>query len=443
MTKPARQEDAVTPAIKVVGQHSMDVPRPFAAAARRRRRIFTAAAVLVFLALVTAFLVQLEPAAPRVSGASVYMDVVKRGPMVRQVRGNGTLVPEQIQFIASETDGRVERILVQPGAEVTPETVLMELSNPELQQAAFDVEWQLKAAEAQLVRLRVQLESDRLTQESAAASLKAEYLQAELEAQAEESLAAEGLVAEITARRSRSNADQLKSRYEIEQKRLEISGQSTEAQLAVQQAEVEKLRASLALKRQQVAALHVRAGIAGVLQQIGDRETLQVGQRIDPKATLAKIVQPSRLKAEIKVFETQARDVQIGQLAHIDTRNGIVPGEVVRVDPAVQNGTVTVEIRLDGELPRGARPDLSVEGTIQLERLEDVLYVGKPVHGQSDSTISLFRLAPGSQDAERVRVKLGRSSVSTVEILEGLQPGDRVVLSDMSNWDAHERIRLN
>ena len=429
--------------IKPFSQSAMDVPRPFAAAKARRRKIVIGAVAVLCLGLVTAGLANLKPAAPRVDKNSVYMDTVKRGPMLRQVRGNGTLLPEQIQFVQSETDGRVERILVQPGAEVTAETVLMELSNPELAQSAFDAEWQLKAAEAQLRRLEVQLESDRLSQESATASLKAEFIQAELEAEAEQKLAAEGLVPEITARRSRSSADQLKNRYEIEEKRLGISTESAQAQLAVQQAELEKLRASLELKKRQVAALHVRAGIPGVLQQIGDQETLQVGQRIGPRETLAKIVEPSRLKAEIKVFETQARDVQIGQRAEVDTRNGVVPGQVVRVDPAVQNGTVTVEIRLEGSLPRGARPDLSVEGTIEIERLEDVLFVGKPVQGQPESSISLFKLAADGRHAERVKVRLGRTSVSTVEILEGLQAGDRVILSDMSNWDAHERIRLN
>lgn len=441
MTKIPRHNGQLSSALPL-DRTSMDVPRPFASAQRRRRRIATGVAVLLALAGITAGLSQLEPAAPRVDGSTVYIDTVKRGSMLRQVRGNGTLVPETIQFVQAETEGRVERILVQPGASVEPETVLMELSNPELQQAAFDAEWQIKAAEAQLVRLEVQLESERLAQESAAASLKADFVQAELEAEADHTLAQDGVVPPIIAKRSRSAAEQLKNQHEIELKRLEISARSAVAQLAVQRAELEKLRASHDLKKRQVSALHVRAGIAGVLQQIGDGATLQAGQRISPSATLAKIVQPSRLKAEIKVFETQARDVQIGQKASVDTRNGVIPGEVVRVDPAVQNGTVAVEIRLDGPLPRGARPDLSVEGTIELERLEDVLYVGKPVQGQPESSVSLFKLAPDGRHAERLAVKLGRSSVTTIEVLEGLHAGDRVILSDMASWGDHNRIRL-
>jgi len=420
----------------------MDIARPDQARKRRRKRILLALAGAVIIAATTVGLSQLKPAAPTVERSSVWTDSVKRGQMLRQVRGNGTLVPEQIQFVQADTDGRVERILVLPGAEVQADTILLELSNPELKQAAFDAEWELKAAEAQLTKLKVQLESERLTQKAATASLKSDAEQAKLEAEADDSLARRGLVPLLNARRSKSKADDLAARVLIEEERLKIAEQSTQAQLAVQEAEVQKMRAMRELKLRQVEALRVRAGIGGVLQQIGDTVTLQGGQRVTPSATLAKIVQPTKLKAEIKIAETQARDVQIGQIAAIDTRNGIIPGRVVRVDPSVFNGTVTVDVKLEGALPRGARPDLSVDGTIELERLDDVLYVGRPVQGQPESTVSVFKLINGGKEAIRVAVKLGRSSVSTIEVLEGLQSGDQVILSDMSAWDNHERVKL-
>jgi HlyD family secretion protein len=394
------------------------------------------------LALITLGLARLEPAAPRVDRAQVWTDTVKRGDIPRQVRGNGTLVPEQIQYVQADTDGRIERIHVLAGAVVQPDTLILELSNPELEQQAFDLEWQLKAAEARLRQLQVLLESERLTQESTIASLRADHTQAALDAEADSILAKDGLVPDLTMKRSRAKAEDLEQRLAVEQKRLLIKGDSDLAQLAVQEAELEKLRASLALRREKVAALKVRAGIEGVLQSVGDgRETLQVGQRMGPGATLAKIVQPTKLKAEIKIAETQARDVQIGQQAVIDTRNGLIKGVVTRVDPAVLNGTVTVDVKLEGALPRGARPDLSVDGTIELELLEDVLYVGRPVNGQPDATIGLFKVNADGE-AERVSVKLGRSSVSSIEVIEGLATGDVVVLSDMSQWDEFSRIKL-
>ncbi len=420
----------------------MDIARPDLKRARNRRRVLFSLGGLAVLALITLGLARLEPAAPRVDRAQVWTDTVKRGDIPRQVRGNGTLVPEQIQYVQADTDGRIERIHVLAGAVVQPDTLILELSNPELEQQAFDLEWQLKAAEAQLRQLKVQLESERLTQESTIASLRADHTQASLDAEADSILAKDGLVPDLTMKRSRAKAEDLEQRLAVEQKRLLIKGDSDQAQLAVQEAELEKLRASLALRREKVAALKVRAGIEGVLQSVGDgRETLQVGQRMGPGATLAKIVQPTKLKAEIKIAETQARDVQIGQQAVIDTRNGLIKGMVTRVDPAVLNGTVTVDVKLEGALPRGARPDLSVDGTIELELLEDVLYVGRPVNGQPDATIGLFKVnAEG--EAERVSVKLGRSSVSTIEVLEGLATGDVVVLSDMSQWDEFSRIKL-
>jgi HlyD family secretion protein len=421
----------------------MDVARPDLARKKRRRRLLLLIVSMLAVTAVTLGLSRLDPAAPTVEKGSIWTDTVKRGEMLRQVRGNGSLVPEQIQFVQSETDGRVERILVKPGAQVTPDTVIMELSNAELKQEVFDAEYEVKIGEAQLAKLKVQLESERLTQKALFATLKSEAEQASLVAQADGNLLDQGLVPVLTERQSRAKATDLKGRVEIEEERLRISADSVKAQLIAADAELEKTRALLALKSRQLAALQVLAGIDGVLQQIGDTQTLQVGQRISPSATLAKIVQPTRLKAEIRIAETQARDVLIGQLAAIDTRNGIIPGRVVRVDPAVINGTVTVDVKLEGELPRGARPDLSVDGTIELERLDDALYVGRPVQGQPDSNISLFKVIEAGRAAVRVAVKLGRSSVSTIEVLEGLQVGDQVVLSDMSAWDGHERIRLN
>jgi multidrug efflux pump subunit AcrA (membrane-fusion protein) len=425
----------------------MDVARPDLARKKRRRRIIASVLALIIVGALTLGVSRLSPAAPTVEKSSIWTDTVKRAtsedPMLRQVRGNGTLVPEQIQFVQSETDGRVERIFVKPGAQVTADTVLMELSNAELKQAAFDAEYQLKAGQAQRTKLKVQLESDRLTQKATVATLKSEAEQAGLVAEADESLLQQGLVPLLTAKQSRAKANDLKGRVQIEEERLKIAEESTSAQLAAADAELEKVRALLALKTRQLGALAVRAGIDGVLQQIGDRETLQVGQRISPSATLAKIVQPTKLKAEIRIAETQAKDVLIDQVAYIDTRNGIIPGRVVRVDPAVLNGTVTVDVKLEGVLPKGARPDLSVDGTIELERLDDALYVGRPVQGQADSTVSLFKLVDGGANAVRVPVKLGRTSVSTIEILQGLQSGDQVILSDMSAWDGHERVRLN
>ncbi|MDB6053326.1 MAG: Secretion protein HlyD [Verrucomicrobiales bacterium] len=421
----------------------MDIARPDQLRKKKRRRIIWIVGSCLVLAGTSLGLSRLKPAAPTVEKASVWMDTVKQGQMLRQVRGNGTLVPIQIQYVQAETDGRVERILVLPGAEVKADTVLMELSNPQLKQDVFDAEWQLKASEAQLRRLTVQLESDRLTQKSTLASLKSDLAQARLEAEADEVLSKKGLVASLTAKRSGAKAEELTGRVEIEEERLRISVDSTQSQLAVQQADLEKNRALVALKKRQYEALKVCAGIDGVLQQIGDLTTLQSGQRVTPSATLAKIVQPTKLKAEIKIAETQAKDILIGQLASIDTRNGIIPGRVTRVDPSVQNGTVTIDVKLEGALPKGARPDLSVDGTIELERLENVFYIGRPVQGQPESTVGLFRLVEGGKYAVRVPVKLGRSSVSTIEILQGLQVGDQVILSDMSTWDSHERVRLN
>ncbi|MCS6805933.1 MAG: efflux RND transporter periplasmic adaptor subunit [Acidobacteriota bacterium] len=417
----------------------MDIPRPSVARRKRLRRALYGLIGLGLIVLITVGVSRLKPAPPSVERATVWIDTVKRGPMLRQVRGLGTLVPEEIRWIPAATEGRVERRLVQPGAVVKSDTVLLELSNPELEQAALEAKMQLRAAEAEYTNLRVQLESQLLTQRAQAAAVQAEYHQAKLQAEANEELAKDHLISDLILKLSQVRAEELSTRFEIEQKRLAIMAESVKAQLAVQQARVEQLRALYELRRSQVEALHVRAGTGGVLQQV----LVEVGQQVTPGTNLARVADPTRLMAQIRIPETQAKDVQIGQTAAIDTRNGIVPGRVVRIDPAVQNGTVTVDVALEGPLPKGSRPDLSVDGTIEIERLEDVLYVGRPAFGQEKSTVGLFKLINGGREAVRVPVKLGRSSVNTIEILDGLQPGDQVILSDMSAWDAFDRIRLN
>lgn len=417
----------------------MDIPRASAAASRRRKRIALAAAAITAAVLITFGLSRLEPAAPRVDRATVWIDTVKRGSLLRQVRGAGTLVPEEIKWIPATTEGRVERRLALPGTKVEPDTIILELSNPELELAASEAASELSAAEAELRNLQVQLQSQLLTQQATTASVEAEYKQAKLQADADAELAESGLIADITLKISQVRVQELGARLEIERERLEISAEASEAQLAVQEARVNRLRGTYELRRDQVDALHVRAGATGVLQQV----PVQVGEQVSPGTNLARVSDPKRLKAEVRIAETQARDVQIGQRAEIDTRNGIIPGRVSRIDPAVQNGTVTVDVALEGDLPRGARPDLSIDGTIELEHLENVLYVGRPAFGQERSTVGLFKLQDGGATAVRVRVKLGRSSVNSIEILEGLDESDQVVLSDMSAWDAYDRVRLN
>ncbi len=374
----------------------------------------------------------------------VWSDTVKRGPMTREVRGLGTLVPEEIRWITASSAGRVERILLLPGETVGPDTVLVELSNPELDQHALEAASLVAAELVQLERLKIQLEEERLTQESTVALLKSEMTLAGLEADLDAELLKKGLVPAHAVRRSRVKADELVARLALEQRRLEIGTRSAAAQISLQESEVHRLRQQHGLKQRQVDALKVRSGVQGVLQRLGDElRPLQPGQQIAVGMNLARIANPARLKAEIRVPETQARDIQYGQAATIDTRNGLVRGRVVRVDPAVQNGTVTVDIALEDELPRGARPDLSVDGTITLERLEDVLYVGRPASAQSGTKTHLFKISTDGHSATRIPVELGRSSVNSVEILGGLLVGDRVILSDMSQWDSHERLRLN
>lgn len=399
--------------------------------------IFIIAAVAA-LVLVTVGISRLKPAAPSVERSTVWVDTVKRGGMLRQVRGLGTLVPEEIRWIPAETEGRVERIVVLPGTPVEANTLLMELSNPQLQQEALDAQWKLRAAEADLRSLQTQLQSQVLTQKADAAKAQADYNEAHMRAQTDTELNKLGVISDQTLKFSKGRAQELSTRNEIEQQRFENSTKVLEAQVAAKRAEIEQFRAMSSLKSGQLEALKVRAGTKGVLQEL----PLKVGQWVTPGTTMAKVVQPERLKAELRVPETQAKDVTIGLPAQIDTRNGVVPGKVIRIDPSVQNGTVTVDVALEGELPQGARPDLSVDGTIDLERLTNVLYVGRPAFGQEKSTVGMFKLELDGATATRMQVRLGRSSVNTVEVIDGLKEGDQVILSDMSRWDSFDRVKL-
>ena len=419
----------------------MDIARPDLARKRRRKRILYSALGLGALIVITIGLSRLKPAAPLVENP--YTDTVKRGDLPRQVKGNGTLVPEEILWIPTLSAGRVQNILVLPGAAVKADTVLVELNNPDVEQAAFDAEWALKAGSAELTNLRVQLDSQRLNQQASVASAQANHSNAKLEAEVNEALAKAGLVPALELKKSKAKAEELAKLLEIEEERFRISADATQAQLAVQDAKVAQLRAQAQLKQRQVEALKIRAGIDGVLQRLGDTANLQIGQQLGAGTLVARVANPSRLKAEIRVAETQARDIQHGQKAIIDTRNGFIEGRVARIDPASQNGTRTVDVTLDGPLPRGAVPELGVDGTIELELLVDVMYVARPVQSQPESTVGIFKLVNGGYEAVRVPVKLGRGSVSAIEVIDGLQVGDKIILSDMSNYDAYERVRLD
>lgn len=406
---------------------------------KRRRQILTVVAGVLLLVSITAVLAQLEPAAPTVDRQEIYLGTVRRGEMLRRVRGPGTLVPEQIRWVTTSTEGRVEKINLLPGIEVGPDTVILELSNPELDQALQDAELALAAAEAQYTNLEVEVANGILSQEAEAARLRAEFEEAQLQAQADEELYRENLIPEINVKRSRLRRDQLDQRNDIETRRLVQTRESAVARVAAQRATLEQARALYELRREQVRSLEVTPGIGGVLQQV----PVEVGQRVAPGDNLARVAQPDSLKAELRIPETQAKDLAIGQPAQIDTRNGVVDGRVARIDPAVQEGTVRIDVALEGELPRGARPDLSVDGTIEIERLPDVLYVDRPAYGQPESTIQLFKLIDEGTAAVRVPVTLGKSSVNTIEVREGLQVGDQVILSDVSRWDGHDRLRID
>jgi HlyD family secretion protein len=416
----------------------VDIARPNNRRSQQLRRMLYIGVAVIVVFGASVGIARLRPASPTVEAATLWPDTVRRGSMVRQVRGLGTLVPEDLRSVAASSQGRVERILLRPGKAVEPDTVLLELSNPQLEQEVVEARLKLQAAEAALVNLRIQVQTDTLQQRSAVAAIEADYQKARMQAEMNEALAAERLVSELMRRQSQLEADQLALRRTLAEEQLATRADAGNAQIAVQQSAVDQARAMAELKAHQLDDLKVRAGIAGVLQTVA----VDVGQEVSPGTNLARVADPGRLKAEVKIAETQAKDVQLGQAASVDTRNGVVSGHVVRIDPSVQGGTRTVDVSLDGPLPRGAVPDLSVDGTIELERLEDVLYVGRPAFGQEQSRVSLFKVEPDGTHASRVTVMLGRSSVNAIEVLEGLEAGDKVILSDMSAWDGVDRVRL-
>jgi HlyD family secretion protein len=419
----------------------MDVPRKDARRKKLIKRILVGLVLLAAIPAITVALSRLKPAAPGVEMSTLWPDTVKRGPMLREVRGLGTLVPEDTLLIPATTDGRVQRILVYPGTPVKADTVVMILTSPELETATLDAEFALKAAEADYANLKVTLAKTKIDMQATAAQVGADFNTAKLKADRDAALSKEGLYADVDAKISAVTAEQLGGRFQLEQKRMSINGDAEEAQLAAQNVKVEQLRAQLALKKSQLAQLKVTAGFDGMLQQLPT--PVEVGQKVVAGTPLGKVAQPSKLKAELKIAETQVKDIVIGQPATIDTRNGLIEGRVSRIDPSILNGTVTVDVALKGPLPAAARPDLSVDGTIQLEKLDNVVYVGRPVFGQQDATVQLFKVEPEGKYANKVKVGFGRSSVNTIEVKDGLQVGDKVILSDMSAYDSYDRIRLN
>ena len=418
----------------------MDIARPEFKTQKRRRQAVLLVLTVLAVAAVSVGVLRLKPAAPTVERGTVWTDTVKRGPMLRQVRGLGSLVPtqESVRQIPAETEATVVRIRLLPGSQVKADDILLEMSNPQTEQAAVDAELQLKAAQAEYQSLRVKLESDMMNQKAGAATVHADDAQAQRQADTDKALYQLGVISGLAYKSSKDKADELTTRNDLENQRLTANQRAIESQMAESQAKVDQMHTLAQLKQKQLDALRVRAGIDGVLVDL----PLQVGQHVLPGTMLAKVVEPDHLMATLKVAETQARDVQIGEPASIDTHNGVISGTVMRVDPAVQNGTVTVDVKLTGELPKGARPDLSVDGTIDLERMDNVLYVGRPAFGQENSTITLFKLNPDGQGALRVPVKVGRASVNSIQLIEGLREGDTVILSDMSRWDNTDRIRL-
>lgn len=416
----------------------MDIVRPEAKRKKKVRRFMYIGAAVVLIPLMTFALSKLKPAAPSVDSGTIWTGTVKRGPMLREVRGLGTLVPETIRLIPAVTDGQVQQRYLLPGTPVKANTVILDLNNPQLSQEALDAEYQLKGAQAAYEQTKAQLQNQLMDKRTLAASVSSAYRTAEMVKQTKEQLGANGLAPELDVKTAQVQAEELAKQNDLAQKEVEIFQNSIEAQLAVQEASVNEKRAMYELKKSQLEQLHVRPGIDGMLQELD----VEVGQKVTMGTVLARVAQPSHLKAQLKIAETQAKDVVIGQKASIDTHNGIIPGHVIRIDPAVVNGTVTVDVGLEGELPTGARPDLSVEGTVEIERLADVLYVERPVHGEANSTIGLFKLVDDGKEATRVQVQLGRTSVNTVEILKGLEIGDKVILSDMSAWDNYDRVQL-
>jgi HlyD family secretion protein len=413
----------------------MDKPR---SNPRKKRGPLYIAAAVAGAAAVTLGLSQLKPAAPSVDRAALWIDTVRSGPMVIQVRGPGTLVSEQIRYIPAITAGRVEEVLARPGTQVDAGTLLLRLSNPDVELQLLESERELSRAQSELLNLRATLETQRLNQEAVVAQVRSQYNDAQRTARTQEELSQRGLTSANEAARAKDALDEYRQRLEIEQRRLDVLAGGAEAQLQSQQLQVDRLRGIVAFRREQIDAMNVRAGATGVLQEL----SLQIGQWVNPGMTLAIVVQPGALRAALRISETQARDIVIGQEATIDTRNGVIPGRVIRIDPAAQGGTVGVDVALEGDLPPGARPDLSVDGTVIIDRMDETLYVGRPTIGNANQTVGLFRIAPDGRSAERISVRFGRSSVNSIEIVQGLRAGEAVILSDMSAWDAFERVRL-
>ena len=416
----------------------MDIARPDLARKKRLRRLAYGAVMVVAVPAITIALSRVKPAAPVVEHSAVWVDTVRRGEMLRDVRGIGTLVPVDVRWIPAQSSARVDKIVLQSGAMVKPDSIILELSDPQLQLDALNAEYAYKAAEADLANLKVQLSNSLMSQKSTAADIESEYQQAKMQAEVDKQLSEEGIQAALTAKKSAVVAKQLAIKEELVQEQLKIADDAAKAQVAAQQAHLEQQRVLYELKKRQLDALHVRAGLSGVLSAV----SVEAGQQVTPGTNLVRVADPSHLKATVQIPETQAKDLSIGQKATIDTHNGTAEGRVSRVDAAVINGTVAVDINFDGSLPAGVRPDLSVDGTIEIERLSNVLYVGRPVQGQPNSKIGLFRVLNGRAEAIRVSVELGRTSVNSVEVLRGLQAGDQVILSDMSAWDSYDHIRL-
>ncbi len=405
---------------------------------KRIRRYALAGGGLLLVGVATVALSRLKPAAPSVDRSTIFTDTVKRGPMLRDVRGIGTLVPETIVVIPAATDGRVEKRYLLPGTLVKADTVILDLTDPQLQQQVLDAQFQVKGAEALLEQTKATLQNQLMDKRTSAASVSSQYRVAQVQQEVDQESVDGGVGRAVDLKKSKISADELAKQNDLAQKEVETFANSIDAQLAVQQASLDQKKALYALYKSQVDGLHVRPGIDGVLQELD----VDVGQRVTQGTALAKVAQPSQLKAALQIAETQAKDIQIGQKASIDTHNGVIPGHVIRIDPAVLNGTRTVDVKLDGPLPSGAVPQLSVEGTIELERLTDVLNVGRPVHGDENSTVGLFKVVENGQAAVRVQVELGRTSVNAVEIKKGLDTGDQLILSDMSAYENVDRVQL-
>jgi len=415
----------------------VDIARPSQARKKKIKRIAYATVAIIVVVGISLGVSKLKPAAPTVDRAVVWIDAVKRGSMLRQVRGSGTLVPEDIRWIPARSQGRVERIVLRPGAQVTPESIILELSNPELTQSVQEAQLGYQSAQAALANRKAELQSALLSQEAATSNIETQYNQAKLDLEANETLFKEGLISELTVKQKRGLAEDLKNRLATEKRRLEITREGINSQLAPQESDVNQRKATWELRRKQLDELNVRAGMSGTLQVV----PVERGQQVGPGTNLARVANPSNLKAELRIAETQTKDIRIGQYAEVDTRNGRVKGHVSRIDPASSGGTVGVDVIMDGPLPPGARPDLSVDGEIQLERLDNIIYVGRPAFGQENSTVTIFKVS-ATGEAHATKVKLGRASVNTIEVIEGLQPGDQVILSDMSQFDAFDRVQL-